>query len=232
MSWALRMRWLWLEKTNPNRPWALLNVSVPTQVRAMFKISIVTNVGDGRTTTFWTDRWIHGQSIEDLAPTLMSFVRRRGWQTRTVQDAIQNNSWTRDISGGLSVLAVWQMIQLGEALAQLTLDANEKDQHCWLPESSGHFTSKSAYERFHTGAIAFEPYRRIWRTWAPLKAKVFLWLASWRRCWTADRLQRRGLPHPQACPLCDQDQETIDHVLLGCIFAREIWFNVLRWIGL
>ena len=26
-----------------------------------------------------------------------------------------------------------------------------------------------------------------------------------QKCWTADRLARRGLPHPEYCPLCDQE---------------------------
>jgi hypothetical protein len=41
--------------------------------------------------------------------------------------------------------------------------------------------------------------------------------------WTADRLQRRGLPHPAACPLCDQEPESIQHLLLGCVVTHEVW---------
>jgi hypothetical protein len=33
-----------------------------------------------------------------------------------------------------------------------------------------------------------------------------------------DRLARRGMDHPEKCPLCDQEQETIDHLLLSCVF--------------
>jgi len=29
LGWALRMRWLWLQKTEPNRPWAHLPIQVP-----------------------------------------------------------------------------------------------------------------------------------------------------------------------------------------------------------
>jgi hypothetical protein len=50
-----------------------------------------------------------------------------------------------------------------------------------------------------------------------------LWLAALKRCWTADMLQKRGLSHPERCPLCDQEPETIDH-LVGCVFARNFWF--------
>ena len=29
-----------------------------------------------------------------------------------------------------------------------------------------------------------------------------------------DRLARKGLPHPAVCPLCDQVEETLDHLLV------------------
>jgi hypothetical protein len=47
------------------------------------------------------------------------------------------------------------------------------------------------------------------------------------RCWTADRLEKRGLPHPDACSLCDQQQETIQYLLTSCIFTRQFWFSIL-----
>ena len=43
---------------------------------------------------------------------------------------------------------------------------------------------------------------------------------------------KRGLPHPIRCPLCDQQQETIDNLLLNCVFAREFWFHVLSKVNL
>jgi len=59
-----------------------------------------------------------------------------------------------------------------------------------------------------------------------------LWTAAHKRCWTADRLARKGLEHPAACPLCNQAQETIDHLLVSCVFARQLWFNLLLRFGL
>jgi hypothetical protein len=32
LSWALRMRWLWLQKTDPNRPWSSLTIQVLDKV--------------------------------------------------------------------------------------------------------------------------------------------------------------------------------------------------------
>uniref|UniRef100_A0A453NPX8 Reverse transcriptase zinc-binding domain-containing protein n=2 Tax=Aegilops tauschii subsp. strangulata TaxID=200361 RepID=A0A453NPX8_AEGTS len=46
----------------------------------------------------------------------------------------------------------------------------------------------------------------------------------------SSRLARRGLPHLERCPLCDQAPETMNHLLLGCTFARQIWHEVLSWL--
>jgi hypothetical protein len=44
------------------------------------------------------------------------------------------------------------------------------------------------------------------------------------------RSGKRGLPHPVVYPLCDQ--ETIQHLLISCIFARQFWHNLLSPFGL
>jgi hypothetical protein len=69
----------------------------------------------------------------------------------------------------------------------------------------------------------------------PTKVSVLplaVWLAAQKRCWAADRLAKRGLNHPDRCPLCDQESETIDHLLVCCVFTREFWFFPLRQFGL
>ena len=38
---------------------------------------------------------------------------------------------------------------------------------------------------------------------------------------------QRGLDHPEKCPLCDQESETLDHILVSCVFAREFWFRLM-----
>ena len=82
------------------------------------------------------------------------------------------------------------------------------------------------------GSFGFEPYKRLWKSWAPLRCKIFLWLAMLNRCWTADRLARRGLQHPDKCLLCDQEEETVQHILTSCVFARQVWTTVLGRVGL
>jgi hypothetical protein len=56
-------------------------------------------------------------------------------------------------------------------------------------------------------------------------------LASFpRQCWTGDRLQRHGLASDAHCALCSQHVEEIDHLLLACVYNREVWLIALqRW---
>jgi hypothetical protein len=104
--------------------------------------------------------------------------------------------------------------------------------HKWRFEASGQFSSKSAYEALFHGAIHFKPSKLIWSTWAPRKCKFFLWLVAHNRCWKADRLARRGLPHPERCPFCDQEDETIQHLLRACVSSRQFWQQLLRCFDL
>lgn len=89
------------------------------------------------------------------------------------------------------------------------------------------FSTKSSYEGGFVGGIQFEPYRRLWKTWPPLKVKFFIWLVTWNRCWTSDRLAKGGLPHSDRCALCDWDEEDINHLLLRCSFSIQVWFQAL-----
>jgi len=59
-----------------------------------------------------------------------------------------------------------------------------------------------------------------------------LWLALHDRCWTADRRKRHNLQQRDTCALCNQEPETISHLLVGCSFSREVWYRILlrgRW---
>jgi hypothetical protein len=62
--------------------------------------------------------------------------------------------------------------------------------------------------------------------------QFFLLLATRNKCWTADRLQRKGLLHPVVCPLCDQEHETILHLLCTCSFARQFWHAIFSSLGM
>ena len=137
-------------------------------------------------------------------------VRKR----QIVAEPLTNNGWVLVIRGGLSWIGIRQFLYLWDCVQGFELTEHE-DRHIWNLEAGGCYSSKSAYRAFFVGSVTFEPWRRLWKSWAPNNCKVFLWLAIRNRCWTANRLAKRGLSHPDQCPLCDREDETIQHLLVS-----------------
>lgn len=40
------------------------------------------------------------------------------------------------------------------------------------------------------------------------------------------------MDHPQKGVLCDPEEETINHLLVGCPFTRQFWYTMLSRVGL
>jgi hypothetical protein len=41
LCWVLRLRWLWLKKTDPIQPWTDLPMQVPSKVRSFFVVVVI-----------------------------------------------------------------------------------------------------------------------------------------------------------------------------------------------
>lgn len=91
---------------------------------------------------------------------------------------------------------------------------------------------RRSYECLFFGSIPFEPFELIQKSWAPPKYKIFMWLTALRKCWTADHLEKRGMDHLERCLLCDQEQESVDHLLVACVFARSFQSRFLEKVDL
>jgi hypothetical protein len=161
LGWSLNMRWLWLRKTQPGRPWAGLDIHVHPNAAALFAISVQTVIGDRAATLFWTDRWLEGKSLADLAPNLVTAVPKCVANSRTVRQALLQAVWVQDIRENLTPQAFGEFFLLWDLLQEVQLVPGTPDQHHWSPSSSGLYSSKSAYDRFFIEAGGFEPTGRI-----------------------------------------------------------------------
>ena len=122
---------------------------------------------------------------------------------RIVHEALTDMKWVADIRGALTVAVLTEYLDLWDLLAEVVLQPEVEDTHIWQFAPTGKYPAKSAYEAMFIDAIQFKPWERIWKSWAPGKCKFFMWLAAHNKCWTADRLDKRGLSHPEHCPLCE-----------------------------
>ena len=66
------------------------------------------------------------------------------------------------------------------------------------------------------------PFYSVWNYVIPSKISFFAWETSWGKVITLDQLKRRGRALANRCCLCEEDEETIDHLLIHCKIARML----------
>lgn len=142
---------------------------------------------------------------------------------RTVAQELNNRSWVADIKGALSVIC-WQNIDsFGTWWTEWPCNMRVLiniggNWPLWVPiAASQHMLLFSGSHQVCSLEKSLEMFG---------SSKCIFLACSRHRCRTADRLAKRGLPHPSTCPFCDQAEENIINTFSPCVFARvglESW---------
>ena len=111
------------------------------------------------------------------------------------------------------------------------------------------FSVKIMYKGLDPSPAIEFPYRSIWNPVVSSKIGFFTWEASWDKVLTLDHLNRRGRALENRCFLCEEDEDTIEHLLIYCkkaktlrdlflsivgiswVFQRMVLHNLLAWQG-
>jgi hypothetical protein len=226
---ALRVRWLWLRRTDGDRTWSTLRDDFERSVVAVFQAATASALGDGASTMFWTDSWLDGTSIRTCAPAVFAAVPRRHRAT-TVADALHERAWARQVTGPRTMRLIVQFLELWERLELVVLTPGVPDTFVWRLNSDGAYSSASAYGAMFSGSTVPIGAAQIWKTAAPPRVRFFFWLVLHDHCWNASRRHRHGLQDNATCIMCQQMDESMAHILLGCVVTREVWARCLRWL--
>ena len=99
----------------------------------------------------------------------------------------------------------------------------------WQLSCSGIFDVCSFYNYLLKDPSVSFPWQSIWCIKVPERVSFFLWTVARGGILTIDNLVKKNLPLVNWCCLCRYDEETVDHFLLDCKFARALWSEVLCW---
>ena len=101
-----------------------------------------------------------------MATTTCGMVTNRIKGRRTVYEALTNRMWVTDIKGALSLNILVEYLGLWDLLAERVLQPDVEDSHIWKFLASGQYSEKSAYDAMFIGAIHFQSWEWIWKSWA------------------------------------------------------------------
>lgn len=79
---------------------------------ALVTIVLETMVGNGFGPLFWSDKWLLGCSISELAPSIVAVIPLKIQKQQTVMEAMMNHEWSRDVQGGLSLTVLFEYFEL------------------------------------------------------------------------------------------------------------------------
>jgi hypothetical protein len=144
-------------------------------------------------------------------PELLEVVPSRARRWCAVASALVGHAWIGDIVGVLTIAILMQYLHLRQKLEDVSLSQGVADMLIWKWTTSGQYSSSSAYAAMFLSQPALLGAKELWKVKAPNEFMFFLWLAMQ--------------------DLCDQLAEMIDHLLLGCVFNRELWFRGLHSRG-
>ncbi|XP_071729394.1 uncharacterized protein [Rutidosis leptorrhynchoides] len=137
-------------------------------------------------------------------------------------------NWKRDPSGRV----ISEFEGLRELLAAVYVDRSKSDSWKWALSSNGKFSVKNLSvildEQFLGTPVA--PLATLRNRLVPKKLEIFVWRSLKGRLPVRLELDKRGIDlNSLRCPLCDNDLESVDHVLVSCIKASKVWERIFKW---
>ncbi|KAK4733287.1 hypothetical protein R3W88_007548 [Solanum pinnatisectum] len=110
---------------------------------------------------------------------------------------------------------------------------NETDKPCWMLDTKGIFSVKSAWNYVRHKEEPNQIYKRIWTKGLPFKMAFLMWRLWKFKIPVDDRVRRWGIAGPSRCWCCvHADQETLAHVFLRSDIANRAWSYFSSFAGI
>ncbi|XP_043703245.1 uncharacterized protein LOC122653468 [Telopea speciosissima] len=177
-------------------------------------------VGNGDSISFWYDKWINNQSIEDLlhpnqipsslCAKVAAFMEEGRWTLPTTMDAALQNVF--NIIQGLNIK-----------------QSDREDCRYWAHSKSGIFSVKTAWDELRVKKAKPAWHWAVWNRDLHPRSSVFGWRLAHGALPTDNKICSRMIPMVSRCELCLSADESEQHLFIDCVFSGQIWSEVL-WL--
>ncbi|XP_026397067.1 uncharacterized protein LOC113291789 [Papaver somniferum] len=219
---------LHLQKLNDNCSWIWRNIYKCIEI---IKRNSIWDVRCGTKVKIWLDNWVIGLDhpplpAEGLINTI-SYIY--------ISDLFIHG--TRD----WNVHLVYYLFspESAESILAITILDIGTDNLIWMPDRKGQFSVKSAcnvissHSNANTGAqvVPSQVWKALWKVKLPHKIKLFAWKCIRDIIPTRDKLSKYKPNIELHCSLCNHPNESVNHMLLECPYARSVWLSLNINVG-
>jgi len=186
----------------------------------LYQAITTVQIKDGAATSFWNDVWYLDEALADKLPALYSHCTKKDASVRDMILSQLSEAFVPRLTPQASV----QLQQLQQIVAQTSLESGNDIRKSLFDCGNGRLDSSSIYKLLKAKQNPADPMSDfIWGNCSPPRVQFFMWLASKGRLQCRANLFKKRIVPTQSCEACQGLEETTDHILLHCPFARGFW---------
>ncbi|XP_060210613.1 uncharacterized protein LOC132637558 [Lycium barbarum] len=172
------------------------------------------------TSSFWYENWTRLGALYYIIPDAAREEKIE------VRQFVQNGEWNMEVT-------------LDQELAQHIKEnikvpvEEEDDEPCWMLETNGRFSVKSAWEFLRHRESKKTRYKFMWEKGLPIKISFFMWRV-WKGIISVDDILKKMMINiPSRCWCCEEHQEeTMGHLFLTSSIAVKLWKFFASCVGI
>ena len=166
------------------------------------------------------------QAISSLLPT----AKTHSASGETNRNSLGMESWVEKTP-------IWQWSRCSlwfmDDISQIQIQNQITDCWIWKPETTGQYSTKSAYyllQEATVGDTLDEALEDLWKLKISAKAQIFAWGLIKDRLPTKANLRRRQIQmNDTICPFCRSKEEEASHLFFYCPKTQPLWWESLSW---
>lgn len=207
----------WTLKENNNHSWLVRRL---LRLRPIVFPWLCIEIGNGQTCRFWSDNWSPFGCLTDFL-NLPHSTRLGIPRTATLASLNVQGNWI------LPAARSEKQVQVQIFLSTITL-TDAEDQYSWVVDGSKSttFSTGAVYKAIKHHNPIVEWRKTIWCSRGTPKHSFLAWLFTLNRCPTRDRLLSWGLNTPSTCLLCNNCDESRNHLFFECVYSSQVWHNM------
>ena len=189
-------------------------------------------VVDGSRIKFWHDSWCGELPLQVQFPELFRLARV---PKATIADHLPYigaiRHWDLAFCKPVHDWELEVVASFMELLHSCPLRRGNLDLLCWRPSSRKIFQVRSYYSVLIQPSRNSFPWRSVWKSRVPTRVAFFSWTATLGRIFTIDNLRKQRILIIDCCCICKSNGESVNHLLLHCPIAQELWNPILTLFG-